>query len=471
MMMITAHPDEPVLRLPTRPLLAIGLAVPLLCGALAAAALLLIGRWGSDPAWGALAGGGVIAATAVLGTLVIGPWKERPIGIWMSLWMGGTIVRLVVAPGLTYLLYSATSLSPLALSLTVAFTYLITLLAEVYVLAGHMNRTTTATAAGSTGTSPGGAAAPMVTLAQAFIAADNPIDHVTDKILVRSSAGTPIITMHMVTLVCVAIVFVLVMMRVAKAITTGPESEGNERYTTKGRLAQMIEAMICYLRDEMLAPVLGEATTRKYLPFLMTVFFFILFQNVFGLIPIIDLLHLVGFQKTWIGGTATANIMVTGALSIFAFVLIQMHGFKELGVKGWLVHNFGGLVPGPIFLMPVALLVFVVELAGHLIKPAALAIRLFANMVAGHTLMAVLAGFGAMAAKAGTGFITIGSVTLVSGVAAVAITFLELFVAFLQAFIFMFLTAVFISLLSHHDEDHEHDHEHGEAGAEAVPAH
>jgi F-type H+-transporting ATPase subunit a len=88
----------------------------------------------------------------------------------------------------------------------------------------------------------------------------------------------------------------------------------------------------------------------------------------------------------------------------------------------------------------------------------ALAIRLFANMFAGHTLMAVLLSFGVMAGKAGMGTLGIASVSLVSGGAAVLIMFLELFVAFLQAFIFMFLTAVFISLLSHHDEAHEHEH-------------
>ena len=84
----------------------------------------------------------------------------------------------------------------------------------------------------------------------------------------------------------------------------------------------------------------------------------------------------------------------------------------------------------------------------------ALAIRLFANMVAGHTLMAVLLGFGAAAATGGSGALGIGAISLVSGMAAVLVTFLELFVAFLQAFIFMFLTAVFISLLSHHEQEH-----------------
>ena len=105
------------------------------------------------------------------------------------------------------------------------------------------------------------------------------------------------------------------------------------------------------------------------------------------------------------------------------------------------------------------IIVVPVDLLGHLIKPVALSIRLFANMVAGHTLMAVLLGFGAVAAKAGSGTLTIGAIAAISGIAAVMVTFLELFVSFLQAFIFMFLTAVFMSLLSHHDEDHEHEEE------------
>jgi len=298
-------------------------------------------------------------------------------------------------------------------------------------------------------------------------AADDPTAHVRDLILIKSHSGLPLLTMHMVTLVVVAILFVWVMMIAAKAIRTGNETEGNRRFLTKGRVGQLVESIVLYLRDEMLVPVMGEQATRRYLPFLMSIFFFILFNNLFGLIPLVDLQHLLGLDKltggkTWLGGTATANIMVTGALAMIAFVVIQIHGFIDLGVKGWLLHNFGGLVPGPIYLFPVALLVFVVELAGHLIKPAALAIRLFANMVAGHTLIAVLVGFGAAASKGGLGVIGVGGISLVSVVAAVLISFLELFVAFLQAFIFMFLTAVFISLLSHHD-DHQEEHDTAEA--------
>ncbi len=293
-----------------------------------------------------------------------------------------------------------------------------------------------------------------------LLAAADPTDHVTDLILLEIG-GTPVLTMHMITVVAVAAVFVLFMMRVAKDIATGPESEGNERYLAKSRLGQLIETMIVYLRDEMLVPVLGEKQTMRYLPYLLTLFFFILFQNLFGLIPVLDITHLTfGHDTTtWFGGAATANIMVTGALAFLSFILIELHGFRELGFKGWLQHNCGGLVPGPFYLYPIAALVFVVELVGHFVKPAALALRLFANMFAGHTLMAVLVGFGAMAAKAGMGVLGWGSIAAISGGAAVMILFLDLFVAFLQAFIFMFLTAVFISLLSHHDEEHEHEHE------------
>ncbi|MCZ6836726.1 MAG: F0F1 ATP synthase subunit A [Planctomycetota bacterium] len=289
------------------------------------------------------------------------------------------------------------------------------------------------------------------------LAAADPIDHVTDKYLLKIG-DTPILTMHMVTLIIATGIMLWAMWTAAKSIDTGPESDGNDRYITKGRFAQLIEAMVVYLRDEMLEPVLGKEHTRRYLPFLLSLFFFVLFNNLFGMIPVMDFLHLLGAHNTWIGGTATANIAITGALALVAFVLIEAHAFREQGVKGWLLHNFGGLVPGPILLFPIALIVFVVEIAGHFIKPTALAIRLFANMVAGHTLMAVLLSFGYAAVEAGMGTFGIGTITVVSGISAIVVTFLELFVSFLQAFIFMFLTAVFISLMSH-DDEHEAGHE------------
>jgi F-type H+-transporting ATPase subunit a len=294
-----------------------------------------------------------------------------------------------------------------------------------------------------------------------FLASDDPTSHVRDMVLMRTAGGTPLLTLHTVTLIGITLIFLVAMMRAASAIATGPSNQGNERYITRGRFAQMVEAITVYLRDQMLVPVMGLQAARRYLPYLMTLFFFILFINVFGLIPFGDLFHLFGAHRPLFGGTPTASISVTAALAFVSFCVIQVHAIRELGIKGFLLHLTGGLVPGPLYLAPVVAIVFVVEVLGLFIKPGALAIRLFANMVAGHTLMAVLIGFGAMVAERGLGPVGVGTVSIVTGIAAIAITFLELFVAFLQAFIFMFLTAVFISLMSHH-EDHEHEHEHGE---------
>ncbi|MHC4415770.1 MAG: F0F1 ATP synthase subunit A [Planctomycetota bacterium] len=301
-----------------------------------------------------------------------------------------------------------------------------------------------------------------------FLAAgDNAIEHVLDKTLIEIG-GVPVLTMHMVTLVAAAAGLLWIMSMAARSIATGPASMGNERYLAKGRLTQLIELMVVYLRDQMIKPVIGEDATRIYLPYLLTVFFFILANNLLGLIPLVDLQHLLGIDeltggKTWIGGTATSNLAVTGALALVSFLVIQVHGYQQLGVKGWLKHLLGG---APWWLFPIMV---PVELAGHLIKPAALAIRLFANMVAGHTLLATLVLFGYAAARGGSGLLGVGGITLASGIFAVLISFLELFVAVLQAFIFMFLTAVFISLMSHHDEHGEHlEQPTGEPGA--VPA-
>jgi F-type H+-transporting ATPase subunit a len=303
-----------------------------------------------------------------------------------------------------------------------------------------------------------------------LLASENAIDHVLDKPLIVMD-GMPVLTMHMVTLVAATLLVLWVLLIAARSIATGPASQGNDRYLTKGRIGQLVEVMITYLRDQMIRPVIGERATNAYLPYLLAVFFFILMNNLLGLIPLMDLQHVLGIDKltggkTWIGGTATGNLAVTAALAFVSFLVIQIHGLKELGLKGWAHHLLGG---APWWLFPIMV---PVELAGHIIKPAALAIRLFANMVAGHTLLATLVLFGYTALKAGTGVLGVSGITLAAGVFAVLISFLELFVAVLQAFIFMFLTAVFISLLSHHGEHEAHGEEHGHGhGRETEAAH
>ncbi|MBU3728714.1 MAG: F0F1 ATP synthase subunit A [Phycisphaerales bacterium] len=306
-------------------------------------------------------------------------------------------------------------------------------------------------------------------------AGGNPINHIVDK----KAFGTTWLWLSMLSLAVAGALALLIMARAAKAIATGPESMGHERYVTKGRLSQLVETISLYLRDEMLKPVMGERLANAWLPFLLAQFFLILTLNLFGLVPFFDaqefLYGIMGkkldplpLDETHVlfGGAATASISVTAGLAVCSFFAILWQSIRELGVKGTLEHLCGGpdLVRGPLVLWLVIPIIFAVELAGMFIKPAALAVRLFANMVAGHTLLVVLFGFGASAYKLGVG--GVAGVTAIAGVFAVAITFLELFVAFLQSFVFMFLTAVFISLMSHGDEHHEHEHEHGH-GAEA----
>jgi F-type H+-transporting ATPase subunit a len=208
-------------------------------------------------------------------------------------------------------------------------------------------------------------------------------------------------------------------------------------------LRNAIEAICYYLREEVARPSLG-AHTDRFIKYIWSVFFFVLTINLLGLLPIAALTPLAGLHR---GGTATANIWVTGTLAVTTLLMMVVNGLRFGGVA-YLKH----FAPGPVFLKP---LLAAIEVVGVFAKGFALAIRLFANMVAGHTLMAVLLGFvlAAGSVSAAMGFAVAVPVVLGS----VAVSMLELFVAFLQAFIFTFLTTLFIgqSVLVHHEEPHE----------------
>lgn len=299
------------------------------------------------------------------------------------------------------------------------------------------------------------------------LAAD-PVAHVINHPWLISEDGTWLWSSAQTNMVLSAFILLVVGMLVAKAVSTGDEGQGHWRFVTKSRFAHMVEVICGYLRESTVRPLLHERTNR-FMPFLWTMFFFILVNNLLGLIPILDLHNIIAGKmapevvaqhKAFIGGTATQSIWVTGALAIVAGIMINWAGVRELGVGGYLKHL---TAESPIFVWPI---IIPIEIMGTFIKPIALAIRLFANMTAGHILVAVLLGFAAQ------GFLSAGDnpllgifVGLVSSLGIIAIYFLELFVAFLQAFVFMFLTTVFISLLAHHgDHDHETAHEIAEAG-------
>jgi F-type H+-transporting ATPase subunit a len=287
-----------------------------------------------------------------------------------------------------------------------------------------------------------------------FIASNNPIHHILDKPVSGVESG---FTIHMASLLLAAIVTLIILRYSARRISVGEESLGTDRYLTKGRIPQLIEVITLYMRDSVIKPVLGKDTNR-FLPYLLSVFYFILTCNLLGMIPFADIQVVFGKlamqrETDWImfGGTATSNINITIGLAIVSFFVIPVHAFNSLGIGGWAHHLTGG---APLYLLPIML---PIEFMGMVIKPAALAIRLFANMVGGHTMLAVLTMFGMMAFEATSSWFITGSIGVVSTIAAVVISFLELFVAFLQAFIFMFLTTVFIGQMSHHGDEHE-DH-------------
>jgi len=228
-------------------------------------------------------------------------------------------------------------------------------------------------------------------------------------------------TRHMIFMIIAALLCLAIFIPLARAarnrdVSKAPSGFGNA-----------MEALILYFRNEVVRANIGHGADR-YTPFILTIFFFILFMNLLGLTPF--------------GITATANLSVTAALAIIAFIVTEVTGMRELGAAGYARTIFyvpDGL-PGP--LKPVMLAIMTpVEFLGKLTKPFALAVRLFANMFAGHTL--VLAVMGLIFVYQGFA-VASGSVLIAS-----IIMILEVFVAFLQAYIFAMLTSVFIGLIRH----------------------
>jgi F-type H+-transporting ATPase subunit a len=297
----------------------------------------------------------------------------------------------------------------------------------------------------------------LMNTALTTLAAADPAQHVYNHPFIVTDDGMWLWSGNQGNLVLSGILIILLGLFVASKVQTGPETQGVNRYLTTNKFAAMIEVICVYLQEEVARPLLGDRT-KKLMPYLWTIFFFILANNLLGLVPMMDAIHILApdlkkNHSTFLGGTATQNIWVTGTLAIVAGIFFNFAAIKRLGIKGYFSHMTAG---APIFVAP---LVFALELAGQiLIKPVALALRLFANMTAGHILLATLLGFVAQGFAKGFAVGAVVSVISIGG--AVAIMFLELFVAFLQAFIFMFLTAVFISLMDHHD-DHGHEHAHG----------
>lgn len=189
----------------------------------------------------------------------------------------------------------------------------------------------------------------------------------------------------------------------------------------------MIEMTVLFLRDEIVVPNLGHKGAA-YTGYFSTLFFFILIMNLLGLVPY--------------GASATGNLAVTAGLALTTFALINFSGIKEQGLIGYFSH----LVPKgvPAWLYP---LMFPIEVMGIFIKTFALCIRLFANMIAGHIVILVFICFIFIFGAFGTVF---GFLVAPVSVGLVLFTLLlELLVAFLQAYIFVTLTAIFTGAAMH----------------------
>ncbi len=231
-------------------------------------------------------------------------------------------------------------------------------------------------------------------------------------------------TKHVVFMALAAIIVMLVMIIAANTSKKQHETIGH----TKG-FAGAIEAMALYLRNEVVLPNVGHHG-EGFVPFALTLFFFILVMNLFGMLP-------------W-GATATGNVSVTATLAIITAIVVEVAGIRANGL-GYLSTIFYWNKELPLVMRVIMFIVMSpVEMVGKISKPFALTIRLFANMTAGHIVLLALMGL----------IFTFKSwlITPVPVLMATAISMLELFVAFLQAFIFTLLASVFIGQIreAHH---------------------
>jgi F-type H+-transporting ATPase subunit a len=231
---------------------------------------------------------------------------------------------------------------------------------------------------------------------------------------------------NVVFMLLAAVLCVLTFVLVARAYRSLGEGDAPSGF------ANAAEATILFFRDHVVRANIGK-DGDAFTPFILTLFFFILYMNLLGLVPF--------------GVSATASISVTGALAFVAFLWIEVAGFRKLGPAGYARTIFyapKGLHPAGQAIM--LLIMTPVEAMGKLTKPFALAIRLFANMTAGKVLILALLGLVFVFADLTLGRwgVAGGAVLMVT-----AITLLKVFIAFLQAFIFAMLTAVFIGLIRH----------------------
>jgi F-type H+-transporting ATPase subunit a len=206
----------------------------------------------------------------------------------------------------------------------------------------------------------------------------------------------------------------------------------------RGILMNALESFVKNIRDGMVYEIMGEETGKRYLKFVLTLFIFILFCNFLGLVPSIGIPGADSYLYE--GATATGDLSVNLALASLVMLVGMLDGIRVHGFFGWLAHFSHG---APWYSWPI---IWPVEVLGTLIKHAVLAIRLMANMVAGH---AVLFGILLMAVQFVEQLQSVGMATMASVgplILGILIFCIEILVSIIQAYVFTILSVIFIDL-------------------------
>jgi F-type H+-transporting ATPase subunit a len=221
----------------------------------------------------------------------------------------------------------------------------------------------------------------------------------------------PDVTTHIVMLGFAAVFVMFFFIPISRSYVEVPKGARN-----------FFEPILLYIRDEMVYPWLGKKDGRILLPYFWTIFFFILTCNLIGLLP----------QP--FGITATGNFNITGALAVCTMLVGIVGGMIKKGAGGY----WAGLIPPgvPMYLYPI---IFPIELLGLITKHFALMVRLFANMTAGHAILAVLAMWTSLAPA-------LLPIRAIQAGGSVAMVLFEVFISLVQAYIFTILSAIYIGL-------------------------
>jgi F-type H+-transporting ATPase subunit a len=296
-----------------------------------------------------------------------------------------------------------------------------------------------------------------------IFAAGSALDHVMDTYdwhLLDSMShvslrlfGYEVVSKYAILMMIAAGLILLIYLPLAKKIQTGEAPTGG--------FWNLFEAILTFIRDNIAKPYIGK-DADLYVGYLWTVFLFVLFCNLLGMLPFM--------------GSPTASFMVTSVLAFSVFIFIHVSSIMKVGLKYHLLA-FAPHMDIP-FAMKCAILpaMWVIEFVGLVIKCVVLSVRLFANMFAGHVVLATILLFIPMAANLGEPLE--GTIIGASVLGVLALSFLELFVAFLQAFLFAFLTALFLGGILEHAEhaahagaEHGHGGEDGHHGHVVAPGH